>query len=253
MTECLIRPTILAGSGIIAAFSLRTGGVSPPPFDSLNLGEGTDDAPCNIAENLRIFSRAAGLGTLPHRARQVHGTDFMVCRGAGCTHDREADILIGLDGAAVAVRTADCVPILLADAQAGVVAAVHAGWRGTAARAAAHAVRLMRRYGADPERIRAAIGPAIGPCCFRIGADVAARLQAAARHASSYIQQHDQGIHADLPAINRQLLTESGLKPTHIETVAACTCCDVRRFFSWRRDGAQSGRHLAVVALAGAA
>ncbi len=249
----LLASQLLARHGARAAFSLRTGGVSPPPFDSLNLGEDIGDDPAHVAENLRRFASAAGLDAPPHRARQTHGVRALVCTGTGCAHADEADILIGLDGAAVAVRTADCVPVLLADVEAGVVAAVHAGWRGTAAGAAGRAVSLMRDHGALPERMVASIGPAIGPCCFEIGADTARALARDDGETRRHVR-HQGGRHfADLQALNALQLRQAGLDEGRIERIVACTCCDARRFFSWRRDGAGAGRHLAVVALAGRA
>jgi len=180
---------------------------------------------------------------------QVHGVDILVCQGQGKTHRDRSDILIGVDGAAVAVRVADCVPVLLADPEAGVIAAVHAGWRGTITQAAIHAVKAMQQHGAKPEHILACIGPSIGPCCFEVDATTANDLSQCCDGAHRFIHRVGNKVHANLAGINARQLKYAGITQAHIEPMPACTCCDEQRFYSWRRDGKQAGRHLAVVAL----
>jgi len=247
--NCFLRSELLSSHGVIGAFSLRHGGVSPPPFDSLNLGYDLNDPEENVTQNMDILVRAASLPCTPHRAMQVHGTNVLACQGQGSMHQDRADILIGIDGAAVAVRVADCVPVLLADPEAKVIAAIHAGWRGTIAQAVIHAVTAMQHHGSKAERMFASIGPCIGPCCFEIDATTANDLSQCCNDAHRFIHYTGNKAHADLAGINAQQLRCAGLPQTHIEQVSACTCCDAQRFYSWRRDGEQAGRHLAVVAL----
>jgi len=248
LKDCFLRSELFTAQDFTAIFSLRHGGISPPPFDSLNLGSGLGDTEENIAQNMDILMRTAKLSRIPHQAMQVHGTNILICRGSGYTHQQQADILIGVDGAAVAVRIADCVPILLADVDSSIVAAVHAGWRGTAAQAAIHAVKAMQQQGAKQERIMAYIGPCIGVCCFEIDAATADMLVQQSDDADQFIHDADAGIYADLAGLNVQQLQYAGVQQAHIEQMSACTYCDKSHFYSWRRDGKQAGRHLAIVA-----
>ncbi|HEV2444829.1 MAG TPA: polyphenol oxidase family protein, partial [Candidatus Sulfopaludibacter sp.] len=124
----------------------------------------------------------------------------------------------------------DCIPILLVDESRRAVAAVHAGWRGTAARIAARAVDAMRlRFGSRPEDLHAAIGPGIGPCCYEVGAEVAAQFGIEGR------------AHLDLPAINRAQLEEIGIRDSRIYVSSLCTMCR-EEFYSFRRDKQAAGR-----------
>jgi len=244
-----IRSQLLARHGIIGVFSLRYGGVSPPPFDSQNFGTGLGDAEVNITRNLQGLIKAASLPATPHQAAQVHKTGLLWCSGQGEMHRQQADILLADQiNTAVAVRVADCLPILLADPQAGIVAAVHAGWRGTAAGIAKVAIRAMLEHGAETKTLLATLGPCIGPCCFAIGSDTAEALARSAADAAGFII-HTSGMHADLAEINRLQLLEAGLDESHIESNTACTACEPERFFSFRRDSQRSGRQLAVVAI----
>jgi copper oxidase (laccase) domain-containing protein len=128
-----LRSSLLAEYGITALFSLRTGGVSPPPFDSLNFGLNLGDEDVNIKTNLDSLTKINGLSSLPHQVQQVHGGNLLWCKGSGTMHNDKADILLtDQTETALAVRTADCLPILLADPKTGISAAIHAGWRGTA-------------------------------------------------------------------------------------------------------------------------
>jgi len=131
----------------------------------------------------------------------------------------------------IAIKTADCIPILLVDERRRAVAAVHAGWRGTVAGIAAGAVEAMRRrFGTDPRDVHAAIGPGIGKCCFEVGPEVAAEFGERGR------------AHIDLAAANRGRLLEAGVTPERIYTSNLCTKCRAEEFHSFRRDGAAAGR-----------
>ncbi len=248
MTNCFLRSQRMASHGVSGIFSLRHGGVSPPPFDSLNLGYGLGDADKSVKRNMDILIRQADLACPPHQARQVHGMKAIVCRNTGKMHGRDADILIGLGQTAVAVRVADCVPVLLADPAAGLIAAVHAGWRGTVLGAAMHAVRTMQRHGGKVERMLAWIGPCIGPCCFKIDTKTAEKLAGCCGGADECIRLKGDEAQADLAGINERQLKNTGIADGHIEKSAACTCCDAGRFYSYRRDGGKTGRHLAIIA-----
>ncbi len=237
---------LLAQHHIQGIFTLRNGGISPPPFDSFNFGSGLGDCENHITTHLQRLIESTGLPGMPHQAIQTHQTDILWCSGSGHMHDSTADILLSdQDNTALAVRSADCLPILLAEPRSGICAAVHAGWRGTAAGVVKQAIQAMCQRGAKAEHIMASLGPCIGSCCFEIGAEAAAALKASAESAGAFVCKS-----ADLPEINRLQLRQSGLRDTHIELIHACTACDDKRFFSFRRDAGRTGRHLAVVAMA---
>lgn len=246
----LLHSALLEAHGITAFFTTRQGGVSLSPFDSLNFGGGLGDDDNNIQANMAQLLAATDMKSAPHQARQEHGIAPLFCSGPGRQHGQAADMLLTQQaGCAVAVRTADCVPILLADPEAGLVAAVHAGWRGTARGIIRHAVAHMQSHGARSGDILACIGPCIGPCCFRTGSETMMALLASGDGADRHIRAG----HADLAGINILQLQQAGVDKSHIEQVGGCTACDSSRFFSHRRDHGRTGRHLAVVALPEAA
>lgn len=245
----LIRSSLFHSVGITAFFSERRGGVSEPPYDSLNLGQRIGDDEDAVAENMQRLIAYGGLSSEPHQAEQEHGTVHLICSGSGYLHDTKADILVSNDpGTAVAVRTADCLPLLLADPVNGIVAAVHAGWRGTAQRISVRAVEIMEQQGAAIGNIHASLGPCIGPCCFEIGEDTARQLSESVEAADEAIMAGPSP-RADLLAINILQLREAGISPERIESHPLCTSCHAERFYSYRRDHGITGRHLAVVAL----
>ena len=144
----------------------------------------------------------------------------------------EGDALLeNTPGSVVAVKTADCLPILLVDERQRAVAAVHAGWRGTVAGIAQRAVEAMRaEFGALPGELHAAIGPGIGKCCYEVGPEVAAQFG-----------QQGRG-HVDLAAANRRQLMDAGVTPERIYASNLCTMCRGEEFYSFRRDQEASGR-----------
>jgi len=150
-------------------------------------------------------------------------------------------------GLAVAVRTADCVPLLLAERAGRAVAALHAGWRGTLADMAGIGVRLLHeRFGCPPGDLVAAVGPAIATCCFEVGPEVAGPF--AARFGQAVVRR-DRGPrpHVDLAEANRRALVTAGVPAAAVEVVALCTCCRDDLFHSYRRSGAAAGRQWAFV------
>jgi len=239
---------LLSRAGVVHGFSTRGGGISVAPWDSLNLGGSVGDDPAAVEENLVRLARAAGIARAAFRsAVQVHGDRVLVV-GEG-PHDpaEEADALLAAaPGVAVAVKTADCVPILLFDRATGAAAAVHAGWRGTAAAIARRAVEALSGQGGGPHSILAAVGPAIGPCCYEVSPELAERF--AARHAEGVVR----GRQLDLAEANRRLLLEAGVPAAQIEVLGRCTACEPARFFSHRRDAGRTGRHLSFVVAQGA-
>jgi YfiH family protein len=178
--------------------------------------------------------------------RQVHGARVVRLDGA-CEPGEEADAVVSATpGVAATVSVADCVPLLLADPGSGAVAAVHAGWRGTLARAAAEGVRaLAREARAAPARLLAAIGPSIGPCCYEISADLADRF---GEVFGEDVLRRGERPHLDLWIANHRALLEAGLGPDRVEILGRCTSCERDLFFSHRRDGGRTGRQVGFAA-----
>ena len=240
-------------------FSTRAGGVSVPPFDALNLAGKWGDDPAAVAENRRRFWRALGIAGPLYLARQVHGTNIVRVRAgddpeAVARLDADA-VCAGEPGLAVGVFVADCVPALFADPATGAVAAAHAGWRGIVAGVLPATVRALAALGARPADLRVALGPAIGPCCFEVGAEVVAAFAAASLDAA--IRPSPRGRpdrwHVDLKHAGRRQLERAGLDPGAVDAGDACTSCDRARFYSYRRDGGATGQMLGVIATQGSA
>jgi len=225
-------------------FTTRSGGVSPPPWDSLNLGRLVGDEPGRVAENWRRLEAATGLGFA--RVRQVHGTHVVHLHQPTEPVEEADGVLSTAPGVAACVSVADCAPVLLADPGSKAVVAVHAGWRGTIARAVHAGVRALAGIaGAPPERFLAAVGPSIGPCCYAVSPDLAARFAA---EIGPVVGGDPAAPHLDLWEANRRLLVEAGLRAEQVEVVGKCTSCDIRSFFSHRRDRGRTGRQVAFIA-----
>lgn len=226
-------------------FSTRCGGVSVGQYDSLNLGGKWGDDPRCVAENLRRVGRAGSFDVERLvRVRQVHGADVIGLSEVTATaqadglwmhRDEAGDRVIG-------VLTADCVPVLLVDREATVVAAVHSGWRGTVAGIVGEAVRgLVERANVRVKDLLAAIGPCIERDAFEVGDEVAEQFEPAFVR-----RQTGRRPHVDLVACVRAQLVDAGLDPRAISRVGACTHANPKRYFSYRRDG-QTGQHLSFI------
>jgi len=179
---------------------------------------------------------------------QVHG-DRLVVAKSGTVGEADGVIVLG-PGRFAGVVTADCCPVLLIAPTAHAAAAVHAGWRGTAAAIVAKAVtRLCETASVTPTDLHAAIGPAIGACCYEVGEEVVAALGALGDAGRAAIQRHTgRRHHADLRAINRALLIKAGMPPQQVQITGGCTACDTAfPCHSFRRDQADAGRQLSLV------
>lgn len=252
-----LRSPLLEKAGFRHAFFTRLGGVSRPPWDTLNFAAGVGDDPEAVAENLR---RAAGdLRIDPRRLyflSQVHGTAWQALSGEEDRDEvvrRVGDITISrAPGVGCGIRTADCVPVLLADRRTGAVAAVHSGWRGTVDNVAAAGVHALLTLVREPPELVAAIGPHIERCCFEVGDDVAASLARASKLGDAAVirREGEARPRVDLRAVVRAQLEGAGVEPSQIDDVAGCTVCDARRFHSYRRDRDRSGRLLSAIVAA---
>ena len=176
----------------------------------------------------------AGLATV----KQIHSNLVLTADAPGLCGEGDA-LVTNFPGVAVAVRTADCYPILLVDTRHRAVAAVHAGWRGTATHIVDMTLEKMHaRFGTSPVDVHAAIGPGIGVCCYEVGEEVASQFGFAAR------------THLDLALENRKQLETAGIAPQNIEALGVCTFCDAKRFFYYRREKEKAGRMTSYIRIA---
>lgn len=256
--------------GVRHGFSSRDGGVSTLPHTkSLNLTKKRGDSDDIVRENTSIFVRAVTDNALDAShsvtASQIHSTTVRLInetnRGEGSTVPRGNDA----DGFCTAspntvpvVRVADCVPILFAgltDDNSPVVAAVHAGWRGTVAGIASEAVAKMISLGVRIDSVTAAVGPHIGFCCFEVGGDFYESVREmrgigfAQRHIIRTERDGDGKFHADLTAMNREILLDAGVNESMIDVANICTMCRPDEFFSHRATGGVRGTQGGCIAI----
>ncbi len=179
------------------------------------------------------------------RLKQIHSNRVVEASSILPGAIEEGDALVSSDpGAVLCVRTADCVPILLADPRSHAVAAIHAGWRGTVADVAGEAILSMRRlFDTVPADVIAVIGPGIGPCCFEVGPEVSAQFQ------EIFPERRDLGLRTslDLSEANRRKILGAGVAAENIAIDPRCTYCEADLFYSWRREGAAAGRMTAAI------
>ena len=219
-----------APARVRALQTLRSGGVSPAPYDGLNLGDHVGDLPENVAANRSRLSSV--LPAEPRWLQQVHGAT--VVDGDGLVQPEAADgVYARLPGVVCGVMTADCLPVLFCDAAGSVVAAAHAGWRGLAAGVLENTVKAM---GVPAANLMAWLGPAIGPGAFEVGDEVRAAFVTADRSASgAFVPGRPGKWLADIYALARLRLNACGVG--QVFGGGFCTVSDRERFFSYRRDG----------------
>jgi polyphenol oxidase len=268
---------------IVHGFSTRIGGRSRlAGKPALNLGFTEWDSRAAVTANRKLLLAALGAPKMPLASlRQIHSDVVHIISAppseSPCGDAPAGDgIITRQPGLLLGVQTADCVPILLADTAKRVVAAIHAGWRGTLARVAAKTVGRMRQeFGTRPEDVVAAIGPAIGRCCYQVGPEVAQAFAAQFAEAKEWFdgpfarlaegeepnplpwltmmppghQPDPERVNLDLRASNRWQLVDAGVPPRKIAVGALCTKCRADLFFSYRREGAGTGRLMAVIGI----
>lgn len=229
-------------------FPTRRGGVSQGPFASLNCGVSTADEPAAVAENVRRLAAAAGVDVSRlATVSQVHG-DVVRRANPGWAGPEEGDaVWTDEPGVAVAVRTADCLPILMEDPVGRRVAAVHAGWRGVLSLVAVRALEQLVAAGTRVADVRVVLGPCIGPCCFEVDGDLPERFAAAFGEGVVVTPAGQARHHLDLQLSVVGALTRAGVPAGQVERLEACTACDAGRFFSHRRDRGVTGRHLSFI------
>ena len=241
----------------VQGFTTRHEGVSRPPYNSLNLGTNTLDPPHNVEGNRSLLARAFDIGQEALvTVRQVHGSDILVIDEPNEDYSHflslESDAIItNQPGVMIGICVADCAPILLMDPEKRVIAAVHAGWQGTASKLVSKTVAgLKNLFECDPAALQVAIGPSIGKCCYEVDAPV---KQAFAKNDipwDAFAERSSEGKwRLDLAAANRELLISAGVPAAAIQISDMCVSCHRELFFSYRRDSGDTGRQMGFIML----
>ena len=265
---------------LVHGFSTRKGGVSTCYGGrSLNLGLTSHDTQENVERNRALFLQALGTTNKDKslwplaQVRQIHSTLTHRVREVAAHAPAGDGMITNVPRLLLAIKTADCVPVLVADAKRRIVGAFHAGWRGTVARIVELGIGEMTRlFGSSPRDLRAAIGPCIRKCCYSVGPEVRAEFESQFAYAGElfeevfdsntidakypllFLNQRAPGhgdlgreIHLDLVAANRRQLQDTGLSQEQISVVDGCTACDTKRFFSYRAEFGKTGRMMSVI------
>ena len=243
--------------GIQHGFFTRRGGVSASPYDALNCGHGSKDNRGAVTENRALV--AARLGVAPERlltVHQVHGAAALAVTGpwSDLEHRPQADALVtSTRGLVLGALTADCAPVLFADAKAGVIGAAHAGWKGALAGILESTISAMQALGAEPSRIHAAIGPTIGRDHYEVGDEFRQTFLAHSVDYARFFHLPAAGAkpHFDLPGFAAARLRAAGIG--HLEDLARCTYAGESDFYSYRRathkGQADYGRQISAIVL----
>lgn len=280
--EVLHADAFSAISWLTHGFSTRRGGVSTCyGGKSLNLGFTEQDTRENVERNRELFTKSVGAvneddGLWPlAQVRQIHSAIVRRIHAVPAHVPTGDGIITETPGILLAIKTADCVPVLVADVKRRVVGAFHAGWRGTSARVVEKGVGEMRRqFGSKPGDLRAAIGPSIRKCCYSVGEEVRSEFESQFTYASElfeevfdssavhirypmlFLNQRAPGhgdlgpeIHLDLVAANRHQLEDALVRRDHISVVDGCTACHTKRYFSHRAEYGNTGRMIAVIGI----
>ena len=278
----LRTPDLASIPWLIHGFSTRPGGVSSCyGGGTLNLGLTPDDTAENVARNREAFLLCLGACDADRnpwpqlQLKQIHSATVHRIDHATDKLMSGDGMITNTPGLLLAIKTADCVPVLVADAKQRAVGAFHAGWRGTVARIVEKGVGEMRRhFGSLPGDLRAAIGPSIRSCCYSVGAEVRAQFESQFAYANElfeevfdanalhvrypllFLNQRAPGhgelgpeIHLDLVKANQRQLQDAGLREDGITVIEGCTACDTTRFFSHRAELGKTGRMMAVIGI----
>jgi len=267
---------------LVHGFSTRQGGVSTCyGGETLNLGLTQHDRRENVERNRAQFSAAVGAKSEDRcvwplvQLKQMHSSVVHRVTAAPREPLVGDGLMTNAAGLLLAVKTADCVPVLVADVKHRAVAAFHAGWRGTVARVVEKGIGEMRRqFGSVPRDLRAVLGPCIQRCCYQVGSEVCAEFESQfayandlfeevfdgnaihARYPLLFLNQRAPGhgepgpeIHLDLVQANKRQLQDAGIYEQQITVVGGCTACDTTRFFSHRAEFGKTGRMMAVIGI----
>ena len=270
----LQAPALAKLPWLLHGFSTKPGGISDLNGEKvLNLSFTDWDPRENVLENRRRFQSDLGAADLQLIAlKQIHSDVIHLFPAAPSEPCKGDASIANRPGLLLAVQTADCVPILLVDPQKRAIAAIHAGWRGTLARIAAKTIGKMQMvFGTDPADLLAAVGPSIGPCCYEVGTEVATKFLSQFPEAPDWFDEFRTGdepnpiqwlnqmppghqpppknVLLDLHKANSSQLHAAGLKEKNIFVSNLCTACRLDLLFSYRKQGPESGRQVAAIAI----
>ncbi|CAI1974175.1 MULTISPECIES: purine nucleoside phosphorylase YfiH [Serratia] len=230
--DSLILPDWPLPAGVKACSTTRHGGISLPPYDSLNLGTHVGDDARAVADNRQRLVEGAGLPQMPVWLEQIHGTRVVRLDGQTPADLRADAVYSNVPGQVCAVMTADCLPVLFCSQAGDEVAAAHAGWRGLCNGVLE---QTLAAFAAEPGRISAWLGPAIGPQQFEVGPEVRAAFIAVDDAAAAAFTPQGDKFLADIYLLARQRLQREGIHA--IYGGDRCTVSEISHFFSYRRDG----------------
>lgn len=243
MTKHIASTTMDRFPGVRFAMSTRQGGVSPEPL-GMNLSFKVADDPANVGRNRELFFGELGI-TERRQAfpRQCHSTVVQNIRTAGEFESCDG-LVTSTPDLWLTISIADCVPVMLFDTRNKVVAALHAGWRGTLGQIVRNGVQLMKsEFRSQPSDLVAFIGPSASVCCYQVGNEVAAQFP------SETVMTVNGSLHLDLKEENKRQLLREGVPSENIEISSSCTICSPLLFHSFRREKERSGRMMAVIGI----
>lgn len=244
-----------------AGFLTRQGGTSLAPYAGLNLSFSTGDDPLRVRHNRELVAGALGVPLSRWiLAQQVHGARVQVVHKKDCgrgaleaqTAIAGTDALVTAEpGIALCTAYADCVPLLFYDPVRQAIGAAHAGWKGTVLKIAAETVNVMtRQFGTNPQDLKVAIGPSIGPCCYQVGDEVAGKFRKSFPEVQILLGPDEEGrFRLNLWEANRKALVDLGVRQEQIKVMELCTACTTEKFFSHRAEQQKTGRLLGFVVL----
>jgi YfiH family protein len=246
LCNMILQPKIFDYSKVIAAQSTRKGGISPEPFLSLNLGLSVNDDEQNVWKNRELFFEKLGIAMNEvSRCYQVHGAEVLTVTQPVTNEKYDAQIT-NIPGIFLAVSIADCTPVLIHDSKNNAVAAIHAGWRGTAGKIVENAMQLMNKnYGTNGKDCKAFIGACISYENFEVGDEVAENFEASFKKFDPLKKKWL----VDLKKANQQQLLDWGLKKENIEISDLCTVENNNTFFSHRKEKGVTGRMMAIIGI----
>lgn len=242
---------LLGVSNLVHAVTTRHGGVSPAPFDSLNMSAHVGDEPARVQENLDRLHRALGLdrqATVDASQAQADQVALVTASERGTRIKGVDGLITNRPGIPLMLRFADCVPIILYDPIHQAIGIAHAGWRGTVGKVLTNTVSAMgEAFGTAPQEMIACIGPSIGPCCYEIGTDVSDKVEHSFPDTHELLLSKNGSTHLNLWQANAVQLHALGVR--QVEIAKVCTADHTDDFYSWRRENAKTGRFAALIAL----
>jgi len=237
--------------GLLHGFMGRRGGKSAGRYAGLNVSYRVGDDFKTVSQNVCDMKAAIGIhdGKIV-TMQQVHGDNIIEVTDRKLKEAGEADGMVTAEnGVYLGVLTADCVPLLFIAPKQRLAAAVHAGWRGTLAGIASKTVAYFKsQYGVEASKLEVALGPSIGVCCYEVNGDVATPLMKKwGALTTPSVAMKDGKPHINLSRLNRDILRDAGVPGTKLFQIGPCTRCAAEDFFSYRREGGETGRQIGVV------